>query len=412
MTTEETELTFVRCPNCRSLIPAIATRCRMCGAQFEKKNEAGEPAAPQDTGAGQRQSRVRQRTISASPEEVEQIKREAYADNGVDEGGSPPESTFRLGGAPRHESIAAPHRFEEPEAQEEEPRAYTEEPGESDYLMEDVTATNVRQVEEPEDVPAQEPERPEFRFVDQAQEQVHEEEWSEDADFGSEDEAAGDETAGDDDDEELGPEDDLGSGAAPSRPEGKRRRRRRRKKRGGAQQAGETQVRSETNAGGSMSTGQQNYGASQQRQEPTRNEAPRQQEARRDSEQSGGRGPVESTRSDGELAGWLAVFANSPQGESIELRAGKFFVGRQKLRATDMIISDSSVSTPHCMITIGGAEGLVVQDLMSEQGTHIRRAGSDSYSPLLSPTAVHHGDWLRFGHYEVLVCLLPKGRAS
>ena len=26
------ELTFVRCPSCRSLVPAVSTRCRMCGA--------------------------------------------------------------------------------------------------------------------------------------------------------------------------------------------------------------------------------------------------------------------------------------------------------------------------------------------------------------------------------------------
>ena len=29
------DLTFVRCPSCRSLVPAISTRCRMCGASLE-----------------------------------------------------------------------------------------------------------------------------------------------------------------------------------------------------------------------------------------------------------------------------------------------------------------------------------------------------------------------------------------
>src|SRR5690349_6204862 len=97
MTTEETELTFVRCPNCRSLIPAIATRCRMCGAQFEKKPDGDAPAA--DPSAGKGQSRVRQRTISATPDEVEQIKRDAVAD-------APPDAAFRLGGpAARREEI-------------------------------------------------------------------------------------------------------------------------------------------------------------------------------------------------------------------------------------------------------------------------------------------------------------------
>ena len=416
MTTEETELTFVRCPNCRSLIPAIATRCRMCGAQFEKKGESAEPTPAAETGGGsQRQSRVRQRTISASPEEVEQIKREAYQEdrpheNGTDEFGpgdsdtgqsdAPAQGGFRLGGgSPRRESIPAPQHYEEPEA-EAEPEPFEEsrpyaaaEP--DDFLMDDVTATNVRPApeapEEEEDTHASS-----FRFVDQAQEQR--EDWNDEEDVVGEDESA-------DNEEEDELEADDSSHSAPARPEGKRRRRRRRKKRGG------TQTTNEMQAGGSMSTQHQNIAAPSQQ----RNDSPRQQQHEPRSSDSGrgdsGRGGVEASQSDGALTGWLAIFANNPQGESIELRAGRFFVGRQKLRGSDLVISDSSVSTPHCMITVG-ADGLMVQDLMSEQGTHLRRAGSDSFSPLQQPAAVHHGDSIRFGQYEVVVCLLPKGRAS
>ena len=35
MATDSTELTFVRCPSCRSLVPAVSTRCRMCGATLD-----------------------------------------------------------------------------------------------------------------------------------------------------------------------------------------------------------------------------------------------------------------------------------------------------------------------------------------------------------------------------------------
>ena len=412
MTTEETELTFVRCPNCRSLIPAIATRCRMCGAQFEKKGENAEPPASTEAGGtAQRQSRVRQRTISASPEEVEQIKREAYQDDrGRDNGEheAPADNSFRLGGgAPRRESIPAPQRYDEPEQEPEhemEPEPVEDDRPYSgsaqDDFMEDVTATNVRTQPEPEE--EDEGGASSFRFVDQAQEQR--EDWSDEGDFGGDDDSSEEE-----DEDEMGADDageDSAPNAAPARSEGKRRRRRRRKKRGG------TQATNEIQAGGSMSTQQQNISAPSQQ----RNDAPRQQhhhEPRHSDSGRGdsGRGGMEASQTDGALSGWLAVFANNPQGESIELRAGKFFVGRQKLRGSDLVISDSSVSTPHCMITVGG-DGIMVQDLMSEQGTHLRRAGSDSYSPLQQPTAVHHGDWLRFGQYEVLVCLLPKGRAS
>jgi len=61
MASETNDLTFVRCPTCRSLVPASASRCRICNATLE----AGGKAAG-DAGVG----RVRQKTVSASPDEV------------------------------------------------------------------------------------------------------------------------------------------------------------------------------------------------------------------------------------------------------------------------------------------------------------------------------------------------------
>ena len=59
MSTDSTELTFVRCPSCRSLVPAISTRCRMCGATLEAS------AVPESSDQDQKKSgRVRQRTMS------------------------------------------------------------------------------------------------------------------------------------------------------------------------------------------------------------------------------------------------------------------------------------------------------------------------------------------------------------
>ena len=33
--TNNNNKTFVRCPSCKSLVPALSTRCRMCGASIE-----------------------------------------------------------------------------------------------------------------------------------------------------------------------------------------------------------------------------------------------------------------------------------------------------------------------------------------------------------------------------------------
>ena len=139
-------------------------------------------------------------------------------------------------------------------------------------------------------------------------------------------------------------------------------------------------------------------------QDPNPNPPVRPETPRREQEQRGGEQPA---RSDGALVGWLVDFSANTKGSAIELRSGKFFVGRQKLRANDLVLGQQSISTPHCMVTAGGAEGLVVQDLMSDGGTYFRRGGG-SYSLLQNTTSIEHGDWLKFGVYEVLVCLVPQ----
>ena len=58
MANEDTELSFVRCPTCRSLIPAIAKRCRMCGHAFgDEEASSNEKASEEPTG-----KRIRHRT--------------------------------------------------------------------------------------------------------------------------------------------------------------------------------------------------------------------------------------------------------------------------------------------------------------------------------------------------------------
>ena len=222
MTTEETELTFVRCPNCRSLIPAIATRCRMCGTQFDKKAEGateGGAAAPAaaDSFGGQKQSRVRQRTISATPDEVDTFKRgigeqPAPAENGTNEGG------FRLGGERREETIQRPvpsHQYSSPVPAEDE-HAVPEEHSD-DAIASAVDDAFLRPSAEPE------PEQDEESFATPVAE---DEEWSDDSEL------------------EEGEDDDSGSddSAVASQPPGerKRRRRRRRKKRGTMQEGAHT----------------------------------------------------------------------------------------------------------------------------------------------------------------------------
>ena len=58
MSADSTELTFVRCPSCRSLVPAVSTRCRMCGATIDAQ---GKETPPEESAAPRR---ARQHTIT------------------------------------------------------------------------------------------------------------------------------------------------------------------------------------------------------------------------------------------------------------------------------------------------------------------------------------------------------------
>ena len=108
----------------------------------------------------------------------------------------------------------------------------------------------------------------------------------------------------------------------------------------------------------------------------------------------------------GHLVGWLVNFSQNEKGAGLEIRSGRFFIGNQRLRDGDIVISDSAVSTPHCLVqaTRGSFQ---VQDLMSEQGTFVKRRGTDSFVSVVNPIKLAHGDILRLGSYEVTVILIP-----
>lgn len=114
-----------------------------------------------------------------------------------------------------------------------------------------------------------------------------------------------------------------------------------------------------------------------------------------------------SQQSAGELFAWLIHYGDNPKGAGIEIRNGQFFIGSERLREADIVIDNESISTPHILVKAGISEGIVVQDLMSEHGTLVKRAGESSYQEHKDPVEVSHGDWLRLGEYEVLVCIVP-----
>jgi len=78
------DLTFIRCASCRSLVPAVSSRCRMCGNSLRPEESEGSDEE-------RRSPRVRQPTTSLTVEETEWIREESSAVNTdyVEEEGQP-----------------------------------------------------------------------------------------------------------------------------------------------------------------------------------------------------------------------------------------------------------------------------------------------------------------------------------
>ncbi len=125
------------------------------------------------------------------------------------------------------------------------------------------------------------------------------------------------------------------------------------------------------------------------------------------SETSSHKGGARVEAEDGKLMGWLVNYSTNGKGASFELRVGRRFIGRQALRSDDIIIQDSALSTPHSLIQVEGGQ-VFLQDLMSENGTFVKNSGSSEFVRKDTSTRLVHGDIIRLGSYELIVCLVPN----
>lgn len=370
MTTEDTELTFVRCPSCRSLVPAVATRCRMCGYSFESGAEADEV---EEDASSQSKSRVRQRTISANREQLDEL-----AVGSVETSDS----------LEADASVTAPSLFPPSEDDELEPLAgdpfasselketpeVEAEANVGASILESFSAAILPGAEEGGDVAGVGISVDEPNLFNEEGEQPDVEQ----SEFQQSEEPVENET-------EDSPVEQFSSSAedAPveesSTPVKKKRRRRRKRK--------------------SASERAQNEEVLPTEERIEMNGTPQRAQSRKSK--------AVSTTDEGVLVGWFVGFADNPKGEAEELRSGKFFIGRQQLRDDDMVIDKEGISTPHCLIAVDGDGTLRVQDLMSENGTLLQRADGGEFEAIGDVVEIEHGDKLRLGSYEVTICLLP-----
>lgn len=129
--------------------------------------------------------------------------------------------------------------------------------------------------------------------------------------------------------------------------------------------------------------------------------------SRAGSSESGAEFSDEEKTVPGRLVGWLVSFSSS-KGSAYELRTGKFFVSKSSIKKSDFVINHNSVSTPHAMFNVTSVGSVQIQDLMSELGLFIKRRGNQHYRREEDVASLRHGDWIKFGEAEYLVSLLPE----
>lgn len=439
MATDSTELTFVRCPSCRSLVPAVSTRCRMCGAGLDASGESDDADKDQ-----KKSGRVRQRTMSQAQSELNAAVSKLRAAEAV--GSSAAESTPPSAVVPPAANSAAAEVSAAPIESEEDPlSAYIEEVDETEQNKAPQkptlssgaiapTSSNGEQNGHAAAAPAAEVVVPAAHIISQPPAPVEKvatppptapeprAEEHEDTQqrvivesglrrhgkpsglsFGRKDEPRAKEESSH---QEPTPAQKQATPAQENRDRQPQRTersepveraeainfRRDEKRQPQPQQQQQQQQRQ-----------REEQRPREERREPERTERVERQAAPTSPRPSDG--PRKTESATGRLFGWLVNYGN-PDGLATELREGKFFVTASSLKTTDLIIEEPSISTPHALVTVSVDSGLQVQDLMSDRGVFVRRRGDDTYRREPDTVRVDHGDWLRFGDVEYLVSLI------
>ena len=407
MSTDSTELTFIRCPSCRSLVPAVSTRCRMCGASLDAAAAQGEGGEPRAAG------RVRQRTMSTTPQSefgqaVDRLRDEV--NTGSTEGAASTEYDDPL--ALYSEQESAPVEDAATTAAVEAGAAAVE--GDPDFDQADPLGDYLAGDE---------------AASDGSTDDLDDDEYDPFADSDEDDEevTAAAKKAATKPTEAL-PQEPVASAAATQngQPEGAKPRvivesgaRRFGGAKGGlsfgaksqsedrpAQRAQEPRTSEPAKSGKparEVESAERARPNMETRAEAIRPNETKTREAQPERRRESGVKPAESKS--GRLVGWMVSYED-PNGRAIELREGRFFVTASSLKPSDLVLSDPSVSTPHAMVKVTAQAELQIQDLMSDRGVFLREREGAAYQREAEEFTVRNGDWIRFGDVEFLVSLI------
>jgi FHA domain len=410
MSTDSTELTFVRCPSCRSLVPAVSTRCRMCGATLDASSVKQDEGINQDKRSG----RVRQHTMSASSSELNaaagQIRKENTSPTQT------PDDAGNFGAAEESEELLGDDNplgeyMDDLEGSPTDKNVpdmshLSSAPTEQGYSMEDSASSPIVEPSPPKEEP-----RPRvtvetggrtqgrssgLSFSRPRESQPTQQHSSEkhNPERHSSDRNVVDQRRSSDREQRRSQDNIKFQKPHGSRPDQNQDRQHNNERpRNNERQASQERVE------------RREY---QSREQQNRNPGMTGEHRSRQVQNESGAARVESTGVPGRLFGWLISYDN-PNGQAIELREGKFFVSGSQIKKNDLVLDGKGVSSPHALVSAVGGQGLRIQDLMSDGGVFVKKRNSDSYRREDGAVTVGHGDWIKFGEVEFLVALVLNG---
>jgi hypothetical protein len=367
MSTDSTELTFIRCPSCKSLVPSASPRCRMCGGGLE----AGKKSAESST-IKPGLSRARQHTVNMSSQEAAKAGRE------------------------QEELLKHSQARTEVEAEVEEELISPEAEGAEDELQADSTDFGDPLGAFLEEVAEDSSDLEELSNIEEKEHSTN--------GFHLEEENVDSEPTEIPEPVETPSYTRRKSVVEPSVPA----RVAKPVVRTGLSFAKSKRVETEAEQREAVEPTEKEEASvlkerevlseSIEKQEPVRSETIETPKLNKKVE-------AESAALKGRLIGWMVSYAD-PKGTASELREGKFFVSRSSLKGSDLIIDDNSISTPHALFGVSASAGVKLQDLMSDRGVFVRKKGSDAYQRMLESVKLEHGDWVRFGDVEFQLAIL------
>lgn len=424
----ENDLTFVRCSSCSCLIPAIASRCRMCGQNLEESDSNQESTNKEEDSS---KSRIRQRVatnhegIESQKQDVPQVKDKssvyeskrleetdkenfssAFDEIFVDD--KPASSkTLKTGvqAEPESKSVDSAKSLEENKLDDKTSKI-------DDFFSETSASVSKNSKSGAEEIISKEPVSEEKISIQKEKPSI-----STNAAFAKKPNPKKVNTT------KQNPQ-KLDNNNQKNKSEKKQSNQdafsKSKKAKAPSLQSGDVnkefrwesvkdEPSSESQVDQNIKTNK--VGLSQSTLSPSKNKEKTVQEEKSKKQRFSKGKTMQQGKKESNLVGWFVDF-EKPFGSAIELREGRFFVSSEVVKGEDLVIDHPSLSVPHCILKAHPTNGLRVQDLMSDKGTHIKKSNEHEYRQIEDSVAVEHGDWLKLGEYEVMVCVIPAFERS